>query len=367
MKSKIVILFGSICLMLLGTVPRAMANVRNNDKTDPQKLNEWVSPLEESQTELLPQPTVSADQSQSENSRWQPRILQQLQQEFVTPESETESFSQPIVPPTESGREFTTQETQPVEQPPSEYTIRESETEPFSQPFVSPTESGREFTTQETQPVEQPQSEYTIRESETESFSQPFVSPDESGREFTTQETQPVEQPKRGFFNRNPQTDLFSQPFYEGSQTPIRRRVIERGTEGAQVRGLQQRLQVHGFYDAEIDSMFGPRTESAVIAFQQANGIEVTGLVERDTWKALETDPTPTLLTEVLAKGDRGSKVRTLQTRLQAKGYDPGPVDGVYGGLTESAVMAYQQAKALDASGVVDDTTWTTLSQEWLQ
>ncbi|MGB3533327.1 MAG: peptidoglycan-binding protein [Microcoleaceae cyanobacterium] len=362
MKSKIVILFGSICLLLLGTVPRATANVRSDDQTNSQKFNEWVSPLPESETTEVSQATVSQIESGQENSTWTPRLLQQLQQQFVTPESATESQ-----------REFTTPQTQP------QYTIRDSETESFSQPTVSPIESQREFTTPQTQ------QDYTIRESQTTDFSQPTVSPTESQREFTTPQTQPqytiresqrefttpqtqpTQEPQRGFFNRNPQTDLFSQPFYEGSQTPIRRRVLERGTEGAQVRGLQQRLQVHGFYQGEIDSLFGPRTESAVIAFQQANGLDVSGLVERDTWKALETDPTPTLLSEVLAKGDRGSKVRTLQTRLQAKGYDPGPVDGVYGGLTQSAVMAYQQARALDASGVVDDTTWTALSQEWSQ
>lgn len=328
MKSKIVILLGSICLMLLGTVPRALANIRTNDKTESQKFNEWVSPLEESQSELFAQPTVPPQESRRESSSWKPRLLQELQQEFVTPESETSVFSQPT---------------------------------------VSPSEPRREFTTPETQQVEQSQPQYTIRESQREVFSQPTVSPNESRREFTTREAQPTQEPQRGFFDRNPQTDLFSQPFYEGSQTPIRRRVLERGTEGAQVRGLQQRLQIHGFYQGEVDSLFGPRTEAAVIAFQQANGLQVSGLVERDTWKALEVDPTPTLLTEVLAKGDRGSKVRTLQTRLQAKGYNPGPVDGVYGSLTQSAVMAYQQARALDASGVVDDTTWTALSQEWSQ
>jgi hypothetical protein len=352
MRSTIVIVFGSICLMLFGTVTRAVANVRTDDKTYPQKFKERISPVEasqqefiirESQTELFSQPTVVEDESR---------------REFTTPEtqpieeSQTELFSQPTVVEDESRREFTTPETQPIE---------ESQTELFSQPTVVEDESRREFTTPETQPIE---------ESQTELFSQPTVVEDESRRGFTTPETQPIEesqtelfsQPtvvedesRRGFFNRDPQNELFSQPFYEGSPTPIRRRVLERGTQGAQVRGLQQRLQVHGYYDGEVDSLFGPRTEAAVIAFQQAKGLEVTGLVERDTWKALEVDPAPTLLVEVLTKGDRGSKVRTLQTR------------GVYGSLTQSAVIAYQQSKALDASGVVDAETWTALSQEWSQ
>jgi murein L,D-transpeptidase YcbB/YkuD len=347
--------------MLFSTVTRAVANIRTDDKTYPQKFNEWISPVEatqqeftirESQSELFSQPTVAEDESRREFTTQETQPIQESQQQFSTDESQSELFSQPTVVEDESRREFTTQETQPTQESQQQFSTDESQSELFSQPTVVEDESRREFTTQETQPTPESQQQFSTDESQSELFSQPTVAEDES---------------RRGFFNRDPQTDLFSQPFYEGSSTPIRRRVLERGTQGAQVRGLQQRLQVHGFYDGEVDSLFGPRTEAAVIAFQQANGIEVTGLVERDTWKALEADPTPKLLTEVLTKGDRGSKVRTLQTRLQAKGYDPGPVDGVYGGLTESAVIAYQQSKALDANGVVDAQTWTALSQEWSQ
>ncbi|WP_413162387.1 peptidoglycan-binding domain-containing protein [Capilliphycus salinus ALCB114379] len=165
-----------------------------------------------------------------------------------------------------------------------------------------------------------------------------------------------------------PQEGLFSDPFYEASPQPIRRYTLEPGTRGSQVTGLQQRLQVHGFDPGRIDSVFGPRTEQAVRAFQQARGIEVNGIVNRETWQLLEVNPQPVAVAppvEVLSKGTKGSKVITLQTRLQVKGYDPGPVDGVFGSRTQAAVIAYQQAKGLEGDGVVDEQTWTALSQEW--
>ncbi|MEB3280627.1 MAG: peptidoglycan-binding protein [Lyngbya sp.] len=161
---------------------------------------------------------------------------------------------------------------------------------------------------------------------------------------------------------------LFSDPFYEASPQPLRRYTLEPGTRGSQVTGLQQRLQVHGFDPGRIDSVFGPRTEQAVRAFQQARGIEVNGIVNRETWQHLEANPQPVAVAapvEVLSKGTKGSKVITLQTRLQVKGYDPGPVDGVFGSRTQAAVIAYQQAKGLEGDGVVDEETWTALSQEW--
>ncbi len=42
-----------------------------------------------------------------------------------------------------------------------------------------------------------------------------------------------------------------------------------------------------------------------------------------------------------LHKGSRGSAVRQLQQDLKTAGYNPGTVDGVYGGKTQDAVDAY--------------------------
>ncbi|EAW36414.1 peptidoglycan-binding protein [Lyngbya sp. PCC 8106] len=183
------------------------------------------------------------------------------------------------------------------------------------------------------------------------------------------------------FVPAEPRQDrLFSEPFYEGSSQPIRRYTLEPGTRGTQVTGLQQRLQIHGFDPGRVDSVFGSRTEQAVRAFQQARGLEVNGIVDRGTWKLLETTPRPVataprpvetaprpvaVAQEVLTKGTKGSKVRTLQTRLEIKGFDPGPVDGVFGSRTQAAVIAYQQTKGLEVNGVVDEQTWVALSQEW--
>src|SRR4051794_37943688 len=71
--------------------------------------------------------------------------------------------------------------------------------------------------------------------------------------------------------------------------------------------------------------------------------------------------------TVVLARGagyDRpqGSvRLRALQRRLHAAGVEPGPVDGRFGPLTESAVRRFQSARGLVVDGIVGPRTGLAL------
>jgi Putative peptidoglycan-binding domain-containing protein len=64
-----------------------------------------------------------------------------------------------------------------------------------------------------------------------------------------------------------------------------------------------------------------------------------------------------------LTKGAAGSKVKTLQARLEVEGYDPGPIDGIFGARTAAAVKSFQEYKGLKADGAVDEITWKTLGK----
>jgi peptidoglycan hydrolase-like protein with peptidoglycan-binding domain len=173
------------------------------------------------------------------------------------------------------------------------------------------------------------------------------------------------------------QADMFNKPFYAGEQPPVRKeKTISAGADGPEVAAIQQRLQVHSFKVGTIDGSYGSRTTSAVRAFQQSKGLNADGIVDKETWTALAADPAsapetvqsdaavpgnpPTLLN----KGAVGSKVKTLQVRLEIQGYDPGPIDGIFGARTATAVKNFQQFKGLIANGMVDETTWKSLGQK---
>jgi len=48
-----------------------------------------------------------------------------------------------------------------------------------------------------------------------------------------------------------------------------------------------------------------------------------------------------------LQKGSTDPAVRDLQAALKALGYDPGPIDGVFGATTETAVRRFSKRGAL--------------------
>lgn len=68
--------------------------------------------------------------------------------------------------------------------------------------------------------------------------------------------------------------------------------VLSRGSSGDAVRGVQEEFQFRNLsgdpsQGVQIDGVFGPQTEAAVIDFQQALGIDVDGIVGPVTWRAL--------------------------------------------------------------------------------
>jgi peptidoglycan hydrolase-like protein with peptidoglycan-binding domain len=62
-----------------------------------------------------------------------------------------------------------------------------------------------------------------------------------------------------------------------------------------------------------------------------------------------------------LKQGARGDAVVVLQYRLTALHYDVGGVDGVFGGDTFHAVVAFQKVNNLGRDGVVGPATWARL------
>ena len=136
---------------------------------------------------------------------------------------------------------------------------------------------------------------------------------------------------------------------------------------GDDVLALQTLLNTKGYDSGTPDGNFGPKTQTAVIAFQKANGLVPDGFVGTNTLKYLNgnqttTNPTVTqsTVTRILKLSVPrmiGDDVKTLQTYLSEKGYDAGTPDGIFGNKTKNAIMAFQTANRLTPDGLVGAKT----------
>ncbi|MCT8139103.1 N-acetylmuramoyl-L-alanine amidase [Anaerobacillus sp. CMMVII] len=59
----------------------------------------------------------------------------------------------------------------------------------------------------------------------------------------------------------------------------------------------------------------------------------------------------------ILSQGDRGDDVRAIQQRLNNLGFEPGPIDGIFGPLTVDAVQRFQRSARIVVDGVVGPET----------
>lgn len=170
--------------------------------------------------------------------------------------------------------------------------------------------------------------------------------------------------------------------------------VMQFGDYGDNVIELQLRLTELGFYNGPVTGYFGEQTEAAYIRFQKAAGVYVDGIAgegdreilysddaptgniaevgtsieetdvenEAETENEIETETTTESTTfETFVNGSYNDDVYKIQTELANLGYFTEEATGYYGSLTESAVTQFQLDNGLEATGEVDEITYTTL------
>ncbi|MER6499187.1 GH25 family lysozyme [Streptomyces sp. NPDC001455] len=138
-----------------------------------------------------------------------------------------------------------------------------------------------------------------------------------------------------------------------GGATPAPARtwpVVKQGSSGVDVRTAQHLLNAAG-HGLDADGAFGPKTTTAVKAFQQNNGLKADGIIGSNTWNKL---------VRTVGQGSSGPAVKAAQVQLIAAGHGL-DADGAFGPKTTAAAKAFQQKNGLKADGVIDLSTWNTL------
>ncbi|MDX2211905.1 MAG: peptidoglycan-binding protein [Oculatellaceae cyanobacterium bins.114] len=144
---------------------------------------------------------------------------------------------------------------------------------------------------------------------------------------------------------------------------------LQREDSGTNVTALQTDLMRAGYYDGPVTGFYGELTETAVTRFQSENGLVVDGVAGSETLSVLQSRTTATPAASAttgggtLRRGDQGTAVTDLQTRLRTAGYFNGPVTGYFGSLTEASVIRFQGQKGLVVDGEVGTQTLAALRQ----
>ena len=117
---------------------------------------------------------------------------------------------------------------------------------------------------------------------------------------------------------------------------------------------LQTSLRDAGYYDGEVDGVYGPATVDAVEALQKAHGLPSTGTVDKATAAALQSD--------LAAKGgataqEAVASTAAVQQTLKLAGFWDGPVDGEWTPALTEALKDFQTELGVKPTGTVDAAT----------
>jgi peptidoglycan hydrolase-like protein with peptidoglycan-binding domain len=126
------------------------------------------------------------------------------------------------------------------------------------------------------------------------------------------------------------------------------------GAVAEYTQALQQSLTDAGYFDGEVDGVYGPDTAAAVQALQKANGLPQTGWMDKATDAALQA--------ELAAAGGAAAQQSTastaaVQQTLKLAGYWDGPVDGQWSDALTEALEEFQTDLGVPATGTVDAAT----------
>lgn len=122
----------------------------------------------------------------------------------------------------------------------------------------------------------------------------------------------------------------------------------------AYTAALQQGLADAGYFAGAVDGVYGPDTVAAVESLQTANGLPVTGTVDKATADALQAE-----LEAVhgAASQDAVAATAAVQQTLKLVGFWDGEVDGIWTPALTDAVKAFQVELGVEPTGTIDAAT----------
>lgn len=301
--------------------------------------------VEESSEESIEESSEEPEVSEEESS--EPEPVEESSEEVIEESSEAETIEESF----EESIEESFEEFEAIEESSEESIEESSEPEAVEQSF----EESAEESSEEPEAVEE-SSEASIEES-----SEPETAAEVS--EESIEESSTVEESSKEVSEVSKEAKEESSKAEE-STVEIVVTIAEYGDsdtdESKTVSDIQNKLYELGYLSSKATGYFDEDTISAVMIFQDINGLEATGIVDGDTYELLNSDKAQSnFIVLSLGSADDGATayVAALQTRLTELKYFYGDVTGFYDDLTVNAVRQFQKDNGIDESGLADEET----------
>ena len=133
------------------------------------------------------------------------------------------------------------------------------------------------------------------------------------------------------------------------------------------LRSLQSALVARGLYDGEPDGFFGPRTATAIRAFQENANLAVDGRPSEALLARIRATPHSSRVSGQpadpiagLIRGAAGTppsppnkRLMVVEQALASLGYGPIKIDGLMGADTRDAIERFERDRSLQATGAM--------------
>ena len=135
------------------------------------------------------------------------------------------------------------------------------------------------------------------------------------------------------------------------------------------VEAVQRELAAAGYYKGIVDGVIGRKTRQAIMAYQQAQGLEADGRPSTDLAEHIRFTrevAEASLFTGTIAvspDAERRAEVRRVQTGLAELAYSPGAINGEMTSQTRDAIMAFERDRNLPQTGEISDALLAELAK----
>ena len=173
---------------------------------------------------------------------------------------------------------------------------------------------------------------------------------------------------KTGYIHRNKLKSIYTTRFSICWGIPVQdfgTQTLDEDRIGPAVIALQERLNALGFYAGGSNGRFGSALKEAVIAWQQAEGLDATGSMDVGSQELVMRDGAATGTAVTRSLGSEGPSVAAMQNRLKSLQYYSGECDGCFDQATEQAVRLFTKANGFGERSVASPEIQDAIREQY--